>query len=250
MATALSELRPDGVRGSGVSGAGRVGLTRMDLFAGLPERDLALLDSRLPLVRWPRGASMPEPLGRQDHLFVVREGRLALFESTAPGHEIMISLLDPGAIYSTLGAAPAASISALEDSAVSPLSGRAVEGLIARYPRLGRNLAELLSDRVATLRETVALVSEMRVEDRLRARLHQLADGFGVATRAGIELRLELTHAQWASLVGASREAVTTAFSKLRGSGSIEMDGRSITIPWDVVKAREEAVSLAAADAG
>ena len=32
------------------------------------------------------------------------------------------------------------------------------------------------------LRETVALVSEMRVEDRLRARLHQLADRFGVAT--------------------------------------------------------------------
>ena len=32
--------------------------------------------------------------------------------------------------------------------------------------------------------------------------------------------------------------------------GAIEMDGRSITIPWDVVKAREEAVSLAAADAG
>jgi CRP/FNR family transcriptional regulator len=250
MATVLSELRPDGVRGSGVSGAGRVGLSRMDLFAGLPERDLALLDSRLPLVRWPRGASMPEPLSRTDHLFVVREGRLALFESTAPGHEIMISLLDPGAIYSTLGAAPAASISALEDSAVSPLSGRAIEGLIARYPRLGRNLAELLSDRIATLRETVALVSEMRVEDRLRARLHQLADGFGLATRAGIELRLELTHAQWASLVGASREAVTTAFSKLRGSGAIEMDGRSITIPWDVVRAREEAVSLAAADAG
>lgn len=249
MATALSELRPDGMRGSGVSGPGRVGLTRMDLFAGLPDRDLALLDSRLPLVRWPRGASMPEPLSRPDHLFVIREGRLALFESTAPGHEIMISLLDPGAIYSTLGTAPAASVSALEDSAVSPLSGRAVEGLIARYPRLGRNLAEMLSDRVACLNETVALVSEMRVEDRLRARLHQLADGFGVATRAGIELRLELTHAQWASLVGASREAVTTAFSKLRGSGSIEMDGRSITIPWTVVRAREEAVSLAAADA-
>ena len=241
MATALSELRPERPPGLRRERRRRIGLTRMDLFNGLPERDLALLDSRLPLVRWPRGASMPEPLSRPDHLFVVREGRLALFESTAPGHEIMISLLDPGAIYSTLGAAPAASVAALEDSAVSPLSGRAIEGLIARYPRLGRNLAEMLSDRVAILRETVALVSEMRVEDRLRARLHQLADGFGVATRAGIELRLELTHAQWASLVGASREAVTTAFSKLRASGSIEMDGRSITIPWEVVRAREEA---------
>jgi CRP/FNR family transcriptional regulator, cyclic AMP receptor protein len=248
MAIALSELRPNGLRSSGVRAPGRVALSRMDLFAGLPERDLTLLDSRLPLVRWPRGAVMPEPLGRSDHLYVVRDGRLAMFESTAPGHEIMISLLDAGAIYSTLGDAPASTVTALEDSAVSPLSGRAIEGLIARYPRLGRNLAELLSDRVAMLRETVALVSEMRVEDRLRARLHQLADRFGVATREGVELRLDLTHAQWASLVGASREAVTTAFSKLRGSGAVEMEGRSITIPWEVVRAREEAVSLAAAD--
>jgi CRP/FNR family transcriptional regulator len=242
VATALSDLRENGFRTSGVTGPGRPGLSRLELFEGLPDRDLTLLESRLPLVRWPRGASMPEPLGRPDHLYLVREGRLALFECTAPGHEIMISLLDAGAIYSTLGAAPASSVSALEDSAVSPLSGRAVEGLIARYPRLGRNLAEMLSDRVAMLRETVALVSEMRVEDRLRARLHQLADRFGVATRAGIELRLELTHAQWASLVGASREAVTTAFSKLRNSGAVEMEGRSITIPWDVVRAREEAL--------
>lgn len=241
MATTLSELRENGFRASGNGGPGRIDLLQMDLFSGLPERDLAILDSRLPLVRWPRGATMPEPLGRKDHLYVIREGRLALFECTAPGHEIMISLLESGAIYSTLGAAPAASIAALEDSAISPLPGRAVESLIARYPRLGRNLAEMLSDRIAMLRETVALVSEMRVEDRLRARLHQLADRFGVATRDGIELRLDLTHAQWASLVGASREAVTTAFSKLRATDVLEMEGRTITIPWDVVRAHSEA---------
>ena len=59
MATALSELRENGFRASGVSGPGRIALTQMDLFAGLPERDLILLDSRLPLVRWPRGARCP-----------------------------------------------------------------------------------------------------------------------------------------------------------------------------------------------
>ncbi len=230
---------------TGNAGGSRVGLARMDLFAGLPERDLALLDSRLPVVRWPRGAEMPEPLSRPEHVYVVREGRLAMFEKTAPGHEIMITLLEAGAIYSTLGAAPPASVASLEDAAISPLSARGVEGLITRYPRLGRNLAELLSDRVAMLRETVALVSEMRVEDRLRARLHQLSERFGVATPEGIRLRLDLTHAQWASLVGASREAVTTAFGKLRGSGAVEMNGRSITIPWEVVRARQEAVEAA-----
>jgi CRP/FNR family transcriptional regulator, cyclic AMP receptor protein len=248
MATTLPPVTHSAPRPIGVGAESRLALTRMDLFAGLPERDLAILESRMPLVRWPRGAAMPEPLGRGDTLYLVREGRLALFESTAPGHEIMISILEAGSVHSTLGAAPVANVSALEDSAVSPLPGRAIEGLMARYPRLGRNLAEMLSDRVATLRETVALVSEMRVEDRLRARLHQLADRFGVATRDGVELRLDLTHAQWASLVGASREAVTTAFSKLRAAGTLDMEGRTVTIPWEVVRARQETLDAIAAE--
>jgi CRP/FNR family transcriptional regulator len=218
----------------------------MDLFSGLPETDLALLENRLPLVRWPRGAEVPEPLMRPDHLFLVREGRIAVFERATHGHEVMTSILEEGSVYSTLGTDDEPAVQALEDSAVSPLSGRAVEGLIARYPKLGRNLAALLSERVAALHETVALVSEMRVEDRLRARLHQLADRFGVAAPEGIQLRLELTHAQWASLVGASREAVTTAFSKLRASGEIVTDGRAITIPWDAVRAHEERAAQAA----
>lgn len=217
----------------------REALSRLDLFAGLPERDLGLLESRLPLIHWQRGALIPEPLTRSDHIFVVRSGRLALFERTALGHEIMIALLEVGAIYSTLGGVPLPGVAALEDSSVSALSGRALESLTARYPKLGGNLAALLSERMAMLRETVALVSEMRVEDRLRARLHQLADRFGIAATAGVRLSLDLTHAQWASLVGASREAVTTAFGKLKAQNAIVMQGRSITIPWEVVRARE-----------
>jgi len=207
----------------------------MDLFAGLPAADLAMLENRLPVVRWPRGAEVPAPLLRPDHLFIVRGGRIAVFESTTPGHEVMTAILDEGNVYSTLGSATEPMIAALDDAAVSPLSGQSLEALISRYPRLGRNVAQVLSERTTTLSQTAALISEMRVEDRLRARLHQLADRFGVATPDGIQLRLDLTHAQWASLVGASREAVTTGFSKLRAAGQIATDGREITIPWNVV---------------
>src|SRR5262245_32487878 len=129
MATTLPNVKP--LHPTITPAPGRVALARMDLFAGLPERDLALLESRLPLVFWPRGADMPEPLTREDHLYVVREGRLALFERTAPGHQIMVALLEAGAVYSTLGNANLPNVTALESSAVSPLPGRAVEGLIA-----------------------------------------------------------------------------------------------------------------------
>lgn len=215
---------------------GLIRLGRVSVFAGLPERDLAVLESRLPLVWWVYGMPMPRGLAADDHLFVVREGRLALFEPTASGHQIMIALLEPGAIYSTLGDVPVPRVDALEDSAVSPIPARVLQALIAGYPRLGSNLAKAFSERVAMLRETAAVLGEIRVESRLRARIHQFAERFGVATRAGIRLRLELTHAQWALLVGAARESVTIAFGKLRAQGEIVVDERFITIPWEAVR--------------
>jgi CRP/FNR family transcriptional regulator, cyclic AMP receptor protein len=217
----------------------------MDLFAGLPERDLTILESRLPIVFWPRNAEIPDPLTRPDHVFLVRQGRIALFERTAPGHEIMVTILESGSVFSTLGNATVPNVASLDSSAVSPLPAAALEGLMTRYPRLGRNLAGMLSDLARTLGQTVALVSEMKVEDRLRARLHQLSERFGVAAPEGVRLDLDLTHAQWASLVGASREAVTTAFGKLRAQGAIEMDGRAITISWDVIRSQEPVIETA-----
>lgn len=227
----------------------RLHLKKMELFAGLPERDLDILEGRLGMVRWPQAAETPAAIERSDHLFLVREGRLALYERVAPDHEVMVAILEPGAIWSTLGHVAPPPLAALESSAISPLPSYAVEALVTRYPRLGRNLATLLTERCRALSETIAMVSEMRVEDRLRARLHQLAERFGVTGRDGIHLRLELTHAQWASLVGASREAVTTAFGRLKAQGDVVLDGRMILIPWDVFQARAASTEAAAPDA-
>jgi CRP/FNR family transcriptional regulator len=221
----------------------------MELFAGLPERDLEILEGRLGMVRWPQAAETPVALERTDHLFLVREGRLALYERLGADHEVMVAILEPGAIWSTLGGSSPPVLSSLESAAISPLPAYAVEALCTRYPKLGRNLAALLSERCCALSQTIAMVSEMRVEDRLRARLHQLAERFGVTGRDGIKLRLDLTHAQWASLVGASREAVTTAFGRLKSQGDVILDGRRILIPWHVVHAREASFADAAVSA-
>src|SRR6478672_1369777 len=113
-----------GLQLAGLPPAGRMPLARMDLFSGLPDSDVALLERRLSLVRWPRGADVPEPLSRPDHLYLVREGRLGIFERTAPGHQIMTALLESGSIYSTLGEANTPGVQALDDSAVTPLPGR------------------------------------------------------------------------------------------------------------------------------
>jgi len=224
---------------NGSTDQGRPALSRLDLFDGIPRRDLDLLDARLPLVRWPREADAPAALTRGDHVYIVRQGRIALSDLTVQGQEVTTTIVEPGAVYSSLGLEQAAPATALEASAVTPLPVHAIEALITRYPRFGVNLAVALTGRLANLRQTVGIVSEMRVEDRLRRRLHQIAEQIGTAAPEGVRIGLDLTHAQWASLIGASREAVTTAFGKLRAAGEVEMEGRSITIPWDAMNAAD-----------
>lgn len=229
---------------------GLLRLGRVDLFEGLPPDEVAALDARLRVVRWLYGAPQPRPLTLGDHLFVLREGRLALFERTRSGQPIIIALLEPGAVYSSLGDAPAPRLDALCDSAVSPIPSRALEALITRYPRLGRNLAEAFSERIAMLREVSAVLGEIRVEDRLRARLRQVGTRVGRMSLEGVRIPLELTHAQWALLVGASRESVTLALGRLRASGEIAMDGRVIILTGlaaDLVGPRGAAAGVAEA---
>jgi CRP-like cAMP-binding protein len=208
---------------------------------GIPDAAVDRLERSLPLVPWARARPMPAELRRVDHLYVVRAGALALLEPAFSGQMVMTALLEVGAIYSTLGGARPIYGLALEDSVVSPIPADALEELFGRLPLLARNLAVALSDRVTMLRETVAIVSEMRVEDRLLARIHQLAQRFGVAGRDGVRVRLTLTHQQWGLSIGASREAVTSAFGRLRARGLVSVSDREVTIPWDVVREREAA---------
>jgi CRP/FNR family transcriptional regulator len=211
---------------------GLMRLGRVGVFAGLPERDIALLDRRLEVVRWFYGHPPPPALSRPRHLFVVREGQLAVFERTLSGHLITIAVLEAGAVYSSLGDSPAPHLDAQCDSAVSPISEGALGALIARYPRFGSNLAAALSERMAMLREIAAVLGEVRVEDRLRARLRQIAGRIGRTSREGVRIPLALTHAQWALLVGASRESVTIALGRLRAQGEILVEGREVTVTW------------------
>jgi len=210
----------------------RLPLGDVEMLRHLDRREVAQLERLVPGVPWPMGTSLPDRLRLRDHVFVVRQGRIALLGTAPGGHRMMVALLERGGVFSSLGDAPVPEAMALEDAVVSPLSGRTLRALVARRPRIGIDLAEALTDRLALLREVVAGVGQMHVEDRLWARILALASRAGIATADGVELRLRLTHRQWAMLAGGSRESVTLAFGRLRRAAMLEVRGSTIVIPW------------------
>lgn len=218
----------------------------MGPFAVLAEPELRELDSRLARVSWRAHEEMPRELREGEGVLIVRSGRLALLGRTAYGQTMMLALLAPGAILSNLGELVVPDALAIQDSVVSPVPRRVIEVLAQRRPGVALALMEALSERAALLRGVAADVGEMLVEDRLWARLCHFAEDHGVATQDGARLDLELTHADWGMLTGASREAISQAFGRLRGKGLVvadPRDRRALFIPWEAFGKRASASS-------
>jgi len=224
----------------------RVPLASFEFLECVHERDIARLEQLIPATVWPARWPAPEPLAEPGYLCLVREGRLALLGTTPSGHPIMIALLEPGSIWSTLGTTPAPQVFAFEPAVVSAIPSSVLEKLMRRYPPVGMGVAAALSDRAALLRQIVLVVGELRVEDRLRARLVELGGRLGIATSQGVRLDLGLTHAEWGLLVGASRESVTSAFGRLRAEGVVSTEQRTITVAWSAFEEPSEGSSSSA----
>jgi hypothetical protein len=159
----------------------------------------ATIEPRLPPSGWRRGVPLPPDMVREDHLFVASWGGVA----PLAGCHGDLGLLEPGSVFASRDGTRLPDIGALE----------------AEAP--------------AMLQELGWLLATMSVAGRLRHRVAQLMDRAGVGTATGIRLHLGLTHVQWPLLVGAPEAALAAAFERLEQDGSLLVEGRSLTIPWE-----------------
>ncbi len=219
----------------------RLPLSHLGFMGGVDPHDVHRLERLLPLLSLDPGGHLDGALVTPGNLFVVRRGHLALM-STHPrdGWTMMVAFAEPGDVYSTLGDTPAPQGIALDDVELTPLSEKVVGALMGRAPRFGLDLAVVLSERIALLREIVTSVGHMQLEDRLWARLIALMERLGIATPEGVSLPVPLTHLQWASLIGGSRESVTILLGRFRREGRVLTEDRIITVPWDVWERRDD----------
>ncbi len=183
---------------------------------------------------------VPFKLTAPDHLFIVRRGRVGLVTETGERTSVIPMLLESGDVYSTLGHARCGKLSVLEDAMISPVPATVVAAIGRHCPEFMCDLAGELSRQVAVCRDAAANFAQSHVNERLWSRLVAITEQMGTATTAGAQLRIPLTHAQWAMLTGTSRESVTIALGRLKRERRIRTDGRLITIPWEELRVADE----------
>lgn len=208
-------------------------LRRVPLFAGLRAEALDGLAAQLRRRTFRRGTMIFHKDQAGDALYIIESGRVRIFLPAENGTELTVEVSGAGDVFGELalldGRPRSASAEALEDTTALVLGREEFRSHLAASPQLAVALIELLSMRLRHATEYAESLAHLDVHARLARTLLEMAERYGVQ-RNGVEIAFDLTQADLATMVGATRERVNRALAAFRSQGLVELRGRKIAL--------------------
>jgi CRP/FNR family transcriptional regulator len=205
------------------------------LFAGLTDRQVNLLASRLVERNFDAGEMIFQEGQPCAGLFIIQSGSVRIFKNSSTGREQVLSIETAGASIAELpvfdGGAYPASSQALTNSTLLFLSKQDFHALCMQHPEVSLQVLQKVG---ARLRQLVGIIEELSfttVRHRLAALLLRMARIDGRKTPGGTEFVLTATNQDMAAQIGTVRELVSRNLSRFQSEGLLLLDGRKVLIP-------------------
>jgi CRP/FNR family cyclic AMP-dependent transcriptional regulator len=184
--------------------------------------------------RFPRGTTLMfqnEPDGR---VMLLLAGRVKVTHVDPDGHEVLLSIRDPGDVLGELslidGLPRIATVTALEPVEALVTGTEIFRHHLETTPRVAVALLEVVTRR---FRETTLKRSQFSASDtlgRLAARIVELAERYGEPSEEGVTLTSPLSREDLAAWTGASRAGVAHALQTLRELGWVHTQRRELLV--------------------
>lgn len=162
-------------------------LREVELFEQIPPAELAGFNQMLPLKTFASGDMIYDPLRPSQVLFIVKSGRVRLFQTSPNGKTFTLAIYEPGDVFgnmSIVGQHMGASYAeALEDSSICQLTREQVETFFLADPRISQQVTAILARRVEEL--------ETRLSDLALRPPSPTGGIFAAVYRAALPLALE-----------------------------------------------------------
>jgi CRP/FNR family cyclic AMP-dependent transcriptional regulator len=221
-------------------------LSVVDIFGPLSDEEMEELAKRLPDTFLEEGDVLYNPKEGTERLFVLKEGRVHLYEIDESGTEITISVIEDGNTFGEMAltgqSLEGVYVRAVSPSTVASLRRKDLEYMITNKPEVGLRLVRELAGRLRDAERRYAEVVGKDVPARLASLILRLVDSEGVVSGDGYRIRTHYTHEQLGTMIGCKRVAVTRAFRKLEEGGAVELRDRRILVKdMDALKELAEA---------
>jgi CRP/FNR family transcriptional regulator, carbon monoxide oxidation system transcription regulator len=197
--------------------------TGIDILAFLKQPGLEELAQCFQSRTFAKKAEIFAPNHFEDVIFIVAKGRARLFLAYED-KEFALAILERGDVYSTH---TRAHVSALEDTTLLCAPTSLVRRHMLRLPEFTGTMVRVLGE---VLRHSISIIDDLAFRDvqtRLVRFLRFVATQSGVSQPGGGTLvNLGLTTEQLASLLGTTRQTLSTMLNTLERSQRLELRGR------------------------
>ena len=210
-------------------------LRRTVLFDGFSPADLEELVPGINARPYARGAYIFHEGDPGRSLFVVSRGQVKIGRMGRTGEEVVFAVLAPGDSFGELAlfdhdAKRAADAQAMELTECVVIDRDTLLAFLDRHPVFARRVLQMVSRYVRAADATFSEAAFLDIPGRVASKLLELAASRGEPAGGGTRITVRLPQRTLAGMVGASRENVNRALSRLTAEGTITQLNGYITV--------------------
>lgn len=202
-------------------------LYEVDIFKGIEPAELTALFNAVELHNYPAETILFRPEDTTERLYMLREGQVDQYLLTSSGRRLITRRIKPGSVFGIMGLLGQTMqgnfAETTEDSAVYIATQKDIFLLLKQQPLVALNILEVVGSRLRLLEELLVKSAYSPVNIRLADFLLANADPVsGILTN--------ITHEEIGDTIGAVRQTVTEALSRMRKQGLVLTGSKQVQI--------------------
>jgi CRP-like cAMP-binding protein len=204
------------------------------LFGRLSEPQLQQLESWSRLRKFPKGSSIYLPADAADSAFLLADGRVRLCSNTPEGKQSILAFIEAGELFGELALIETGEreerAEAVTNATVLLIPGNLLRSMMETSAPLTLGVTKLIGMRRKRIERRLKSLLFHNNRDRLTHLLTELIEQYGSATTEGIELNVRMSHQDMASVIGATRETVTTLLGEMQSEGLVRISRQKLIV--------------------
>jgi CRP-like cAMP-binding protein len=209
-------------------------LHRIDWMRELSVEEIEKLRSASVRLDVAHGHTIFAPESHPHSLYLLECGLARIYRLSESGAETSFGYVAPGEVFGELAAFgdyPRENFAvAVRDSLVWKIPASVFQALLGQRPDLVIEVTRQIGERLKRIESRLENLVFRDVRSRVAHILLELAEDFGREDGGGIELDVEFTQAELATLVGSTRQTVNASLRELETDGAIGRHGRHVVL--------------------
>ena len=220
-------MSSNSVRGSAPGGEKLAYLQENDLFRGMSAAEIQAMAERAPMKRVPAGTVFYSAEQPAEVLFILKEGRVRVYQLSPEGRTLTTAVLEAGSIFGEMVLIGTrlhdAYAEAMDPCLLCLMSREDVQSMLLADARVAGRLVEILGERLAEAQDALSSMVFKRTPERLAGLLLRRARPARGLPGTVRPLEVRHTHEELAEMLGGGRETVTKILNEWAVEGWVEL---------------------------